>query len=110
MRVRRGRALVVGLTLAVLTAPSAWAGAPADQLFSRIDQVLKVLGDQELKAPAKAAERRETLRRLAFEIFVFEELAERCLARQPAARPHTERIESVARHADSLERPDVAQA
>ncbi|PYM91101.1 MAG: organic solvent tolerance ABC transporter substrate-binding protein [Candidatus Rokuibacteriota bacterium] len=109
MRLRRSRVLVVGLTLAVLTAPRAWAGAPADQLFSRIDQVLKVLGDQDLKAPAKAAERRETLRRLAFEVFDFEELAKRCLARHWEARTPAERSESVQLLADLLERSYVGR-
>ena len=65
MHARCGRALVIGLALAVLAAPRAWAGPPTDQLSERIDQVLKVLGDQELKAPAKAAERSESVQLLA---------------------------------------------
>jgi len=109
MKARRGRALVIGLALAVLAAPGAWAGPPADQLSARIDQVLKVLGDQDLKAPAKAAERRDTLRRLAFEIFDFEELAKRCLARHWEARTPAERSESVQLLADLLERSYVGR-
>ena len=109
MRTRRGRALVIGLALAVLAAPRAWAGPPADQLSARIDQVLKVLGDQDLKAPAKAAERREALRRLAFEVFDFEELAKRCLARHWEARTPSERSESVQLLADLLERSYVGR-
>jgi len=109
MRTRRGRALVIGLALAVLAAPPAWAGPPADQLSARIDQVLKVLGDPDLKAPAKATERREALRRLAFEVFDFEELAKRCLARHWEARTPAERSESVQLLADLLERSYVGR-
>jgi len=109
MHARCGRALVIGLALAVLAAPRAWAGPPTDQLSERIDQVLKVLGDQELKAPAKAAERRETLRRLAFEVFDFEELAKRCLARHWEARTPAERSESVQLLADLIERSYVGR-
>ncbi len=109
MLARRGRALAIGLALAVLAASRAWAGPPADQLSARIDQVLKVLGDSDLKVPAKAAERRETLRRLAFEVFDFEELAKRCLARHWEARTPAERSESVQLLADLLERSYVGR-
>src|SRR5256712_11721659 len=109
MHARCGRALVIGLALAVLAAPRAWAGPPTDQLSERIDQVLKVLGDQELKPPAKTAERRETLRRLALEVFDFEELAKRCLARHWEARTPAERSESVQLLADLLERSYVGR-
>src|SRR2546427_11080116 len=109
MHARCGRAFVIGLALAVLAAPRVWAGPPAAQLSARIDQVLKVLGDQDFKAPAKTAERRETLRRLAFEVFDFEELAKRCLARHWEARTPAERSESVQLLADLLERSYVAR-
>ena len=103
--------LVVALALALVAgavAP-ARAGAPTDQLSARIDQVLKVLGDHDLKAPAKATERREALRRLAFEVFDFEELAKRCLARHWEARTPAERSESVQLLADLLERSYVGR-
>jgi len=109
VKARRGRAFVIGLALAVLAAPRVWAGAPTDQLSARIDQVLKVLGDHDLKAPAKATERREALRGLAFEVFDFEELAKRCLARHWEARTPAERSESVQLLADLLERSYVGR-
>src|SRR5712691_11278029 len=54
---RRTVVVVAVLWLGALVAPSAWAGEPADQLFARIDQVLKLLGDPDLKQPARAQER-----------------------------------------------------
>src|SRR5437867_9759631 len=36
MHARCGRALVIGLALAVLAAPRAWAGPPTDQLSERV--------------------------------------------------------------------------
>jgi phospholipid transport system substrate-binding protein len=109
MRTRCGLALAAGLVLAALSARPAAAGPPADQLFAGIDEVLRVLGAQDFKAPARAGERRQTLRRLASEVFDFEELARRCLARHWEARTAAERRESVQLLADLLERSWVGR-
>src|SRR3989475_5830913 len=49
---------VAALWLGAVLAAPAWAGQPAEQLFTSIDRVMKVLNDPELKRPAKAQERR----------------------------------------------------
>ncbi len=83
------------LWLGMLLAPPAWAGEPAEQLFVRIDQVLTLLGDPDLKQPARAQERREVIRRFADDILDFEELAHRSLGRHWEARTPAEREEFV---------------
>jgi phospholipid transport system substrate-binding protein len=86
---------VAALGLGALLVPPAWAGEPAEQLSAHIDQVLKLLGDPELKLPAKAQERREAIQRFAADILDFEELARRSLGRHWEARTPAEREEFV---------------
>ena len=57
----------------------AWAGAPTDQLRTTIDDVLRILHDPVLAAPAQAAERQKALRRAIEERFAFRETARRAL-------------------------------
>ena len=81
MRARRTVVAVAALWLVMLLTLPAWAGEPAEQLLARIDQVLKLLGDPDVKQPARAQERREAIRSFAEDILDFEELAHRSLAR-----------------------------
>ena len=73
---RSGLASAVVLALLLVAAPG-WAGQPTDQLRTEIDRVLKVLDDPELKKEGRARERRAEVRRIANDIFDFEETARR---------------------------------
>ena len=104
MRARWSVVAVASLWLGALLVPSAWAGEPADQLFANIDRVLKLLGDPDLKQPARAQERREAIRSFAEDILDFDELAHRSLARHWEARTAAEREEFVHLFREFLER------
>ena len=103
---QRGPALWLGLalTLVLLAGPPAHAGAPTDQLHSQIDRVLKVLEDPVLKKEGRARERRAAVRKIAEDIFDFQETAKRSLGRHWAPRSQGEKTEFVGLFADLLER------
>jgi phospholipid transport system substrate-binding protein len=107
---RSVRILALAVAAVVLTSGgSAWAGAPTDQLRGRIDRVLQVLEDPELKADTRVDERRATIRALAHEIFDFRELSQRALARHWQERTAAERDEFVGLFADLLERSYIGK-
>jgi phospholipid transport system substrate-binding protein len=87
----------------------AWAGAPTDQLRSRVDRVLSVLEDPALKQEARAAERQAAIRAIANEIFDFRELSQRTLGRHWQGRTAAERDEFVRLFADLLERTYIGK-
>ena len=61
--------------------PLAWgAGAPTQAVKETIDLVLSVLGDEDLKDPARKAERRAKLEAIIGQRFNYEEMAKRTLA------------------------------
>jgi phospholipid transport system substrate-binding protein len=80
------------------------AGSPTEQLRARIEEVVKVLEEPQLKSEAKARERRAAVRGIAEEIFDFAETAKRSLGRHWQARTPAEREEFVRLFADLLER------
>lgn len=100
MRARRA-VVVVALCLAPALAPGAWAGEPADQLFASMDRVLKLVDDPAFKQPH---ERRKAFHSTAEEMFDFEEIARRSLARHWDARTPAERGEFVEALRELLER------
>jgi phospholipid transport system substrate-binding protein len=106
MPLRRRVALVLLATAAVAAAAvaPAWAGAPLDQLRLQVDRVLKVLEDPELKKPDKAKDRRLAVRKIANDIFDFNETAKRSLGRHWQARTPAEQTEFVQLFSDLLER------
>jgi len=104
MTPRRVLATAAALVVAVALQPRAWAGQPADQLFAHIDEVLRILDDAELRKPAKSQEQRQAIRRIANDIFDFEEISRRSLGRHWQARTATERDEFVQLFGDLLER------
>ncbi len=104
MTPRRILATAAALVVAVALQPRAWAGQPADQLFAHIDEVLRILDDAELRKPAKSQEQRQAIRRIANDIFDFEEISRRSLGRHWQARTATERDEFVQLFGDLLER------
>lgn len=104
------RALALTVTAVILTCGApAWAGAPTDQLRSRIDRVLQVLEDPALKQEARLTERRAAIRTMAHEIFDFRELSQRALARHWQARTPAERDAFVQLFADLLERSYIGK-
>ena len=104
MHARRSVVVVAALWLAATLAPPAWAGQPGDQLYASVDRVLKILNDPELKRPAKAKQRQAAVRRVADDMFDFEEFARRSLARHWDARTRAEQAEFVKLFRDLLER------
>ena len=102
----RSAALVLAATivgLALLPRPAA-AGAPMDQLHTQIDRVLKVLDDPELRKEGHAKDRRTAVRKIANDIFDFNETARRSLGRHWQARTPAEQTEFVELFSDLLER------
>ena len=102
-------ALVLGLLLSVILVLPAVAGPPSDQLKSQIDRVLKTLDDPELKKEGRGKERRTAVRKIANDIFDFNETARRALGRHWQARTPAERDEFVQLFSDLLERSYISK-
>jgi len=100
-------AVVLVLVAAVSTPVS--AGPPTDQLRSRVDRVASVLEDPALRGESNAALRRAEIRRIADDIFDFEEMAKRALGRHWDARTPAERDEFVRLFGDLLRRTYYAK-
>lgn len=104
---RTGRARVFGHLVAMLGlllgAGQAWAGPATDQLQAAVERVLKIVQDPELQTPASADRRRSQIRHVAREIFDFDEMAKRALARHWAARTPEQRKRFTQVFADLLE-------
>jgi phospholipid transport system substrate-binding protein len=99
------RTLSVALTALVafgFSAVPASAGAPTDQLRKQVDEVIRVLEDPELKA--KHTARRDAIRRIAGEVFDYNEMSRRALGTHWNARTPEERREFVALFADLIDR------
>lgn len=94
MKCRVARA-ALACVLVVAVGPSAWAGPPTDQIRTRVDRIVKVLEDPELRKEARSTERRSAIRRVADEIFDFREISQRSLGRHWQARTPAERAEFV---------------
>lgn len=101
--------LAVTPVLGLLTSRAVAAGEPTEQLRQRIERVLKVLQDRDLAAEGRAAERRAAVRKIASEIFDFEETAQRALGRHWRDRSPAERQEFVKLFTDLLEESYVGK-
>jgi phospholipid transport system substrate-binding protein len=97
------RGIVIFLLIFGLAVP-VWAGEPTDHIKVTVDKVIAILTDPELKVPEKADERRRLIRRTADEIFYWQEMARRSLARHWKKRTDEEKKEFVPLFADLLER------
>jgi phospholipid transport system substrate-binding protein len=95
--------VVLALALSVAVRPAV-AGAPTEQLRTQVERVVRTLEDPELKKPGHLRERRLAVRRVADEIFDFNETARRSLARHWLQRTPAEREEFVRLFSDLLER------
>jgi len=91
------------MTLVILTAPgSALAAGPGEQLNEGIQRVFANLQDPDLKT--KETERRLAVRRIANELFDFEETAKRSLGRHWQDRSPEERQEFVRLFTELIDR------
>src|SRR5256885_9368401 len=94
-------AVLSALPLPSLLAASAVQAGPAtDQLRNRVDRILQVLSDPEMAKDSRTAERRSALRRIAGEVFDFNEISRRSLGRYWQPRTPAEREEFVRLFAD----------
>jgi phospholipid transport system substrate-binding protein len=87
-----------------LTAASAGAGMPTEQIRSTVDRAIVVLKDPLLKPVARTKERREQLKQILFARFDFTEMAKRALAANWRRRTPKEQEEFVLLFTELLER------
>ena len=109
MRVRRALGLGLAALFVLVSAQDAVAGAATDQLKGAIDRVVATLDSPALKGDGKVLERRTAVRKIANEIFDFNEIARRSLGRywQPLTEP--QRTEFVFLFGDLLERSYISK-
>jgi phospholipid transport system substrate-binding protein len=93
-------AVLIGL----LTAWTALAGPPTDQLRPAVEQVIRTLDDPGLKPAARSEDRRRALRAVTDPVFDWSEMARRALGQHWQARTEAERQEFVALFRDVIER------
>jgi phospholipid transport system substrate-binding protein len=84
------------------------AAAPTEELRSHVDRAIEVLRDPALAGEARARERRAAIREIATDIFDFEEMARRALARHWQRLDPEERREFVRLFTDVLEQAYIA--
>jgi ABC-type transporter MlaC component len=73
-------ALATAFFLLVATTPAfAAENGPVEELRNRVDRAVQVLNDPAVKGSAGLAERRVRIRKIADEIFAFEEMAKRAM-------------------------------
>ena len=82
----------------------AMAGEPTEQIKQTTDRILSILADPNLKIPARAQERKQSVSRTIDERFDWEELARRSLAQHWAQRTLDEKKEFIQLYRDLLER------
>jgi phospholipid transport system substrate-binding protein len=105
-----GSRVIAALAACLVTLPlAAWAGIPTDQLRGAIDRVVKTLDNPAFKGESRIAERRASVRKIANDIFDFNEIARRSLGRHWQGRTDKEREEFVSLFADLLERAYISK-
>src|SRR5215510_5396831 len=102
-------AVLLAVVLALVTARGVAAGPASDQLKSAIDRVVKVVEDPSLKGAERATERRAAIRKVADDIFDFNEIARRALARHWQPLTDKQRAEFVSLFSDLLERSYISK-
>lgn len=90
------------VTLAI--AMPVWGGEPTDRIKGGTDKIIAVLSDPNLLGDEKADERRQAIRQAVFELFDWEEMAKRSLARHWRERTDEEKKEFVVLYGELLER------
>jgi phospholipid transport system substrate-binding protein len=99
----------LGVVLGPWLVSPARAGAALEQLRAQIDRVIKVLDDPGMKKESQPKERRAAVRKVADDIFDFQETAKRSLARHWQPRTPAEQAEFVKLFADLLERSYISK-
>jgi phospholipid transport system substrate-binding protein len=89
--------------LATVTSAFA-ADGPVDELRNRVDRAVQVLNDPAVKGPSGLTERRARIRKIADEIFAFEEMAKRSMGVHWQQLPAPERERFVRLFSDLLDR------
>ena len=92
---KRLQLLMATLFACALLTPLAQAGEPSEVVRKGIHGVLEILGQPELKAPEKKAERRNRMRKIIHQYFDFEEMSRRSLARAWRKRTPKEKTEFI---------------
>jgi phospholipid transport system substrate-binding protein len=92
----------LAFVLAIVLAVPAMAGAPTEQLKQRVDEVVCVLSDPNLKD--KTDQRRARVRKISEGVFDYQDTARRSLAQHWNDRTPEEQKEFVQLFADLLER------
>ena len=109
MKRREVWSLALAGLLALSIAGAAWAGIPTDQLKGAIDRVVKTLDDPTYKGEGKSLDRRRAVRKIADDIFDFNEISRRALARHWQTLSEKQREEFVGLFADLLERSYISK-
>ena len=92
---KRLQLLMAALFACALLAPLAHAEEPSEVVRKGIHGVLEILGQPDLKAPEKKAERRNRMRKIIHRHFDFEEMSRRSLARAWRKRTPEEKTEFI---------------
>jgi phospholipid transport system substrate-binding protein len=101
--------VVLAVGLAILGTRESTAGVPTDQLKGAIDRVVKIIEDPSYAGPNKVGERRGAVRKIAEDIFDFNEIARRALARHWQPLTDKQRAEFVLLFSDLLERSYISK-
>ena len=96
--------MVLIVALALSWAFPAWAGVPTEKVKETSDKIIAIASDPALKDPAKAAQRRERIRKAVDELCDWEEMSRRSLGRYWAQRSEQEKKEFVRLFGQLLER------
>ncbi len=99
-------ALVILFAMAPVPAD---AGEPTEQVRGSVEQVLQILRDPGLKAPARTSERRAKIRQVVRDRFDFTEMARRSLATHWAERTSQEQRDFTTLFSDLLERSYISK-
>lgn len=97
------------MCMLALAVRPAYGGEVTDQLRVTVDQVIETLRNGELKAPEKEGERRAALRRIVDNVFDWEEMAKRSLARHWKKRTSEEKKAFTALFSQLLERTYITR-
>jgi phospholipid transport system substrate-binding protein len=96
--------MVSAFLLILGTGVPSMAGEPTEQIKQTTDKILSILADPNLKTPARAQERKQSVRRTIDERFDWEELARRSLAQYWAQRTPDEKKEFIQLYRELLAR------
>jgi len=92
------------LLLAASSPVSAQDAGPTQEIKARVDRAIQTLNDPATKGPAKIQERRARVRKIADEIFDFNEMGKRALATHWQDLPQGDRERFVRLFSDLLDR------